>query len=185
MNKKGNARIVAVIVVALAILGSIFLIGRGGSNTNPTPTPTVTPPAPGAVSSADIFSPYLCVNGVCEFFNRKAFNQASTTICSIKSPNATSTLRRPAGVTMAVSTTSASILTIARAATPFATTTLIGSALGIAANAQANFVASTTATQDASGAAIFPPNTYLNFSLQGNPGTYSPVGSCHGDFTIL
>lgn len=166
------ATIAAIAVIAL-IAGFVYVSG------------TASAPALGAVSGPDITSPYLSVNGVATFYNRKAFTQASTTVCAVKSPNATSTLVRGSGVAMRVSSTSASVITIAKSATAYATTTLIGSQIAVAANAQAHVVASTTAAQDAAGAAVFAPNTYLVVSMSGGAGTFSPTGTCHADFTVL
>lgn len=99
---------------------------------------------------------------------------ATTTPWALQSPSATSTLIA-AWCRVDVSSTTASTLTIARAATPYATTTLLGR-YGIAANAQATVVASSTPT--AGEATTFSPNTYLVVGMAGGIGTFSPSGSC-------
>ena len=46
----------------------------------------------GAVSGPDIYSSYLSVNGVSKWYYSSALNNASTTLCSFKTPAATTTL---------------------------------------------------------------------------------------------
>lgn len=106
---------------------------------------------------------------------------ATTTVCTITSPAATSTLRT-AGVTFTTSTTTASLVTLARSIVGgSATTTLLGNQIAVAAGAQATIVASTTASQQGV-ADVFPPSTNLVVGMQGNPGTFSPVGRCWAEF---
>lgn len=108
--------------------------------------------------------------------------KATTTPCAIKSPSATSTLDY-ASITFKTSTTTQSVLHIAKAATNTATTTLIGTAYTIAASAQATVVASSTAnTTGAVG--VFAPNQWLVFGLQGGTGTVSPTGNCQARWII-
>lgn len=47
----------------------------------------------GAVSGPDLFVPYLAVNGVRSFYTQQNFAQGTTTVCSLVSPIATSTLK--------------------------------------------------------------------------------------------
>jgi hypothetical protein len=106
--------------------------------------------------------------------------QASTTICALKSPNATSTLLA-AGVKLDTSTTSAFFIEIAQATTPFATTTLIGTKYSVAASAKVTIQASTTPT--ATDATLFAPNTYLVAKWVVAGGAYAatnnaPKGTC-------
>lgn len=107
---------------------------------------------------------------------------ATTTVCQIVGPAATSTLIS-AGISFTTSSTSASTVTLAKAAkNTNATTTLIGNRIAIAANAQDTIVASTTAAQLAAEATIFGPNELFVVSMEGNGGTWSPVGSCAAVF---
>lgn len=111
----------------------------------------------------------------------KDFTTATTTVCAIQSPNATSSLEG-GGVRMTVSSTTASIVTIAKAATAFATTTLINSA-SVGANAQATLLAaSTTLSSLEQTNRIFAPSTWLVVGMQGGTGTFSPTGSCSAIF---
>jgi hypothetical protein len=134
----------------------------------------------GSVSSPDIQSPYFSVGGLPIWAQRtNSLTQASTTVCSIQSPAATSSLLF-AGIEFDVASTSATYVELARATTPYATTTRIGSTYTIAANAQANIVASTTGSV-AGDATIFPPNSYFNVKVSWATAATSasvPRGSC-------
>lgn len=125
----------------------------------------------GAVSSPDIPSPYFSYGDI-RFWGAKttSLTSATTTVCSLQSPAATSSLVT-AAVRLTTSSTTASTVTLAKATTPYATTTSLG-AISVSANGQGVAVASTT------GSHIFAPNTYFVVGMQGNTGTFSPVGVC-------
>jgi len=140
-------------------------------------------PTLGAVSGPDFFGDYFAVNGVRTHYNQRGLNKATTTVCSIKSPNATSSLVAGA-IRFSVASTSATFVELARATTPYATTTLIGTAYNIAAGAQATIVASTTGSA-AGEATIFPPNTYFNVKVAWATAATSasvPSGNCIANF---
>lgn len=133
----------------------------------------------GALSSPEIMSNWFSVGGVREWKYSAAPTAASYTLCSFQSPAATSTIKS-AGISLTVSTTSASTLYIAKGATAVATTTLLGSAYAIGASAQATVIASTT-PWEAGSAAIIAPNQYVNIAL--NPAAsvitnLAPQGRC-------
>lgn len=149
------------------------------------PTPVVnvnvprqtSSPVLGSVSSPDIQSPYFSFGGVRHWGARtETLTSATTTICALQSPPATSTLEF-ASIQLTTSSTTASTVTIAKATTAFATTTLLGNG-SISANAQGTIVASTTNSVNPSGLGVFSPNTYLVVGMAGGIGTFSPVGSC-------
>lgn len=110
--------------------------------------------------------------------------QATTTICAIQSPNATTTLTE-FGIDFTTSSTTASVVTIAKAANAFATTTQIGNNLAIAANAEASFQASSTAAQLATNNTIIAPNNWIVVGMAGGVGNFNPVGKCSGIFTTF
>jgi hypothetical protein len=112
-------------------------------------------------------------------------NTASTTICSIKAPAATSTLES-ASARLRVSSTTDMILTFSKATnTNNATTTKFGDQITVAANAQDSVVASTTALNIEQEDHVFGPNDYFNVGAQGGIGTFSPSGSCSATFQVL
>lgn len=175
--------IMSAIVGIIAAIPLTFWAMNKPSVVNVTNTPaTQGTQTYGAVAGPDLYSPYLCVNGVCQWFNHIPMAQATTTLCAIKSPAATSTLGRST-VNFAISTTSATILTIAKASTPYATTTIIGTAYAIAANAPATVIASSSPA--AGAVTVFGPNQYLVVGLQGGIGTFTPTGTCNATFETI
>lgn len=128
-------------------------------------------PTLGALSGPDLPYPYFSFGGVPQWANRTdSLTQATTTVCALQSPSSTSTLDF-ASIRLDVSSTTAATVTLARAATAFATTTSLG-AISVPANAQGIAVASTT------GSHIFPPSTWFVVGMAGGIGTFSPSGSC-------
>lgn len=132
----------------------------------------------GAVASPDIISPYFSFGGLKHWAGRTdSMTQATTTVCAIQSPAATSTLAW-ASVLFKVSSTTASIVTLATSTSPYATTTLL-IANNIGANAQGyvNF--------HGSSANVLAPNTWVVVGMQGGTGTFSPTGTCQVEFMAL
>lgn len=141
----------------------------------------------GSVASPDIQSPYFSVGGLAFWANRTtSLVQASTTLCSIRSPAATSTLVH-AAIRLDSASTSAAYVEIARSTSPAATTTRIGSPYVVAANAQATIVASTTGSV-AGDATIFPPNNYFvikaGFATAATSAT-APSGACQAFWAAI
>lgn len=135
----------------------------------------------GSVSSPDIQSPYFSFGGVREWGARKdSLTQATTTVCALQAPAATSTLNF-ASIQFKVSSTTASLVTMVRAPTAYATTTAAGATslgtVSLTANGQGMLVASSTQLYQ------FPPNSYLVVGMQdttaeATAGTFSPTGTC-------
>ena len=144
-------------------------------------------PTLGAVSGPDFFFDYFNLNGVKTYATSKSLAQATTTVCSIRSPiGATSTLAFGA-IRFNIASTSATYLEIAKATTAFATTTRIGSTYNFAASAQATIVASTTGSVAGDGT-IFAPGEYLNiktsWSVPAGVGSV-PTGVCKATFVAI
>lgn len=137
-------------------------------------------PSFGALSGPDIASPYLRWGGVAQYSgSMDPLAVATTTVCAIQSPAATSTLQA-FQVRLDVSSTTASTVHIAKANTAFATTTLLGTAYAVSANAQAFIQASTTAT--AGALTVFAPGQWVVVGMQGGTGTFSPTGTCQANW---
>lgn len=97
--------------------------------------------------------------------------QATTTVCAIQSPNATTSLMN-ASLLETVSSTTASTITLATSTTAFATTSLITTAtIGAGAQGQLTFDGGSNNT-------VVSPNTWLVFGQSGGIGTFSPTGVC-------
>ncbi len=173
-NKFIGVALIAILVIAIGA----YTFPKGN---------TIVERVVGAVTGPDSYFDYVANNDLQKFGQTKPLTTATTTVCAIKSPTATSTLTF-GGIKFVVSTTSASVVTLAKASSAFATTTLIGQQ-SIGANAQGTIVvASSTPSANATfldGLMTFAPNTYFVVGMQGNPGTYSPVGSCSAEFVRI
>jgi hypothetical protein len=134
----------------------------------------------GSLTGPIINSNFVTIGGITEYYWSSSLKTATTTVCAIKSPVGTSSLIF-ASASFTTSTTSASVVTFAKAATAYATTTAIGTTFSIAANAQASLIATTTSNN---ATVQFAPSQYLVVGMQGNPGTYSPVGKCEAIFRV-
>ena len=167
-----------------ALVGLTVLIGGLYLN-QPTPAPVSNQPV-GAVSSPDINSPYMSFGGVRSWAGHtESLTQATTTVCAIQSPAATSSLRF-AGVRFTVSSTTAARITLAKALTYNSTTTSLGVA-DLVAGAPATVIASTTGANFATldGASTFGPNQWFVVGMSGGTGTFSPTGSCSAQWTEI
>lgn len=140
-------------------------------------------PTLGSVASPNIISRWLAVNGVKSYFSKMSLNAATTTICTMQAPTeATSTLAY-ASVVESVSSTTASIIDIARSSNTGATTTLIGTTYSIGANAQAFILASTSPSTGT--AEVFAPGQYLVVNQKGGANNvFSPTGQCVAEWRL-
>lgn len=132
-----------------------------------------------AVTEGDCYS----FRGVQVCPTRVAVRTATTTICAIKSPAATSTLTYGT-VKLTVSSTTASTVTLAKSATAFATTTSLGT-WAAAANSQGTAVSLRTAAGGEDLDETFGPSQYFVVSMAGGIGTFSPTGFCQATFEVL
>lgn len=160
-----------------ALIAVLVVLAHGAFFPSST---TVVKEQIGSLAGPDIPSPYLRWGNVAVYKGAMNMTAATTTICAIQAPAATSTLLT-SQMRFDVSSTSASVITIAKATTAFATTTIIGTAYSIAANAQAFIQASTSPTGPA---LVFAPNTYLVVGIQGGIGTFSPTGTCQASWEV-
>ncbi len=152
------------------------IVGPQGPRGNTGASSVSTGPTLGAVSGPDISSPYQCINGLCTFYYRVPFAQATTTVCAIKSPNATTTIGSFTA-NFVTSSSTATNITLAKAATQYATTTLVGT-LSIAANGSGTAIASTTPLLNTTN--LVSPNTFLVTGMAGGGGgAFSPTGTCN------
>ncbi len=145
----------------------------------------------GSVAGPNSYFDFVANNDLQKFGKtvRMVGTAASTTVCAIKSPPATSTLAF-AGVNFTTSSTTGSVVTLAKATTAFATTTVLNN-LTLAANAQgAQIATSSMATLGIVPSIIFAPNTYFVVGMQdttpeAGTGHFSPVGSCSAEFVRI
>lgn len=222
MKKKKESKLnILLPIVSLVIVGIMFLsisavraevsvMDRllqiaGNVWGNRLPIPEAGEISFGAMPGSEIFTEFFTVNGITTWYKRHdGLKAASTTPCALQSPAATSTLQF-ASIQLDVSTTSISIIEIAKSVSTdnTATTTKIGSVTTLSASAtNVSIVASTTPSgtnafadgADAGkvGSLIFAPNEWLVFKMipddtdgDGTPGTVSPTGVCQAEFKEL
>lgn len=166
---------VALIAVAIIAVGGFFFprtsqpFGSVQSGVDVTTTSFTTLSSANGISNGGIFTTAV---------RSAALTQATTTPCAIQGPNATSTVAS-ASLLLTVSSSTASVITIATGANAFATTTLLGSG-SIAANAMGTIFAAGTSTQ-----AVLAPSQWVVFGMSGGIGTFSPTGVCEATFQVL
>ncbi len=131
----------------------------------------------GALSSPELSSSYFSVNGLVRYYNSvKTANLPSSTICSIKSPSATSTLVA-SSVRFISGNTASSVTWAYKGATVSATTTALYGGVTVGAGAQGTFHATTT-----TDSRVFAPNNYLIVDTSAN---YAQVGYCNATFEVI
>lgn len=172
-------KIYAVIITALVLVGSYFLFGGNSPKGNSIV---------GSVTGPELLSDFWSVNGVTTFYERRTMNQATTTLCFIKSPSATTTLEQFT-VKVAVGTTTAATIDVGT------------SLLGVQANATATalFIQSYAIASGAQGSVVLPgalpttatstilaPNTFVTAKTNevGLAG-FTYTGSCTAEFRSL
>lgn len=148
-----------------------------------------------ASAGPDRFSPCESRDGVQQCFERQTIKQATTTVCAIQSPAATSTLVR-GYVRFNIASTSATVIHLAKAATQYATTTSLGTD-SLGTSAQATMFASTTpdgVNDDITDPIwVFKPSQYFVVGLQGgdsagdtsSPTGLVPTGVCQATFEVI
>ena len=158
-----------------AIIGvSIFTFGY-------LARPTVAPqPQLGAVSGPDLSSPYFSVNGVVTYQSRVTMRAATTTLCAIKSPSATSTLA-VVGWQIGAGTTTAATIDLATSTTAYSTTTNLVAASSVASGANG---AVSWASSGTNG--VLAPNIYVVVKTAGaGLSGYTYGGTCFAQFIVL
>lgn len=169
------------LLATIGIVGALVL-GFLGFNKE-SKTEVITNTVKG--SYTEILSPYISFNGILHWYSNGGFTAATTTVCAVQSPAATSTLVS-ASVVLNVSSTTATTVTLAKAASAFATTTILSNQ-AVSANAQATIVASSSPvlTTGAINDLVFAPSQWFVVSMAGGIGTFSPSGTCRTEFAQL
>src|SRR3990167_8489808 len=141
----------------------------------------------GASAGPDRFSPCESRDGVQQCFTRQALSTATTTACAIKSPTATSTLVR-ATLKVTTATSTATTWTVAKAATAFATTTVLRGDLSLASGALGTMPFVATSSVGVIDVAFFANNQYLVWGVAGvdQPSDTTKLnGICQATFEII
>lgn len=163
----------------VAILSAIVVL-VGASLTQTAPQVIVPGVKVGALSSPDIQSPYLSFGGVRRWAGAMDMRAATTTVCAIQSPAATSTLIA-ATWQITLGTSTAATIDMGTSTTAFATTTNLVAAKSIGSNAQGY------ATWSSAGAnaddAMMAPNTWVVVKTAGaGLNGYTYTGRCQAQF---
>lgn len=179
MSMSINNWVVSLLVVAVAGIGAYTF-------TRPAPTVEVQSPPLGSASSPSVIDGCIEVDGVTKCYRKMKMAQATTTVCALKAPTIASSTLIHLTVDATLSSTTATTVTIAKANSGFATTTIIGNQVANAANAQFTIVASTTAAQNITGTATtFNPGQFVVVGFSGGIGTFSPTGTCVGEWLVV
>ena len=126
-------------------------------------------------------------NGIEQCFTRDALRTATTTACAIKSPTATSTLVR-ATLKVTTATSTATTWTVAKAATAFATTTILRGDLSLGSGALGTMSFVATSSVGVIDVAFFAPDQYLVWGIAGvdRPSDTTKLnGICQATFEVI
>lgn len=157
------------LAVAVLVLGAVTFFGGKVGPQGPAGRDGQTVGAvPGPDNSFEITSQ----NGVARGAISMDFRQATGTVCGLKSPASTSTLKY-ISFSQNAGTSTAALVRIATSTTDWATTTLLYSFASLAnVNRYHTFSPTTTET------AVLAPNTYVVVDYNGNSGGYRVPGRC-------
>jgi len=194
MDKLQN-NIFAIITSVLASIVLVWGFGLGGKNIETVTREVVkevreTGQSLGALAGPDIASPYLRWGGVATYGASANMATATSTVCAIQSPAATSTLVAGPVARFNLASTTATTVWFAKATTAFASTTVLGAA-NLGASAQATLYASTTDSQAlVDGVFVFAPNTWLTVGITGavkgtGTGQTGTSGVCQAQFLTI
>ena len=181
MNKNIGVGLVAVLIIA-TIGGYMF--------------PKALPPF-GAQSQSVTDGSCYNLEGVVKCPVRSTLTQATTTVCALKSPSATSTLVYGNMTMVNAATGTAYIMGFVKS-TNVGTTSGAASGLGTQSLATTSIAANALGTLNAFASSTiqaldmrqletdrtFNPNTYLVGYLQGGGGTFSSTGRCQAEFVV-
>lgn len=166
----------------IGLVAVVALIFTGFSHFS-QPQPSTGPSFEAGAVSPFAPTPELNLGGLRLVTKGQSLATATSTVCSIQSPSATSTLVS-GGVKFTLASTSAVVVDIAKGTVDqYSTTTRIGTAYSIAASAQATIVASSTGSV-AGDATIFAPNQWfvVKYSDNNNGAGNASTGSCWAMF---
>ena len=175
------------IVLVLALVALLVVLGVSVLKRPKEPSVSAFP-------GPDILNPYLSVNGLSTFSYSSGMNQASTSLCSFRTPAATSTLVY-ATATFRTGTTTALLLEWGKSESPSATSTSLGvTRLGDGTLRElATFRASSTPADFAVTASaggkdpqfVFAASNYLTLKYGGARGDLNVLaGSCKAEFKV-
>lgn len=166
--------LVSSVIGVIAVIASVFL---GGTQVVQN---TVHEVKAGAISSPDFDSSYFSYGGVRRFGLRQQMQVATTTLCAIQAPAATSSLEFTS-FSITTGTSTAATIDIGTSTTAFATTTNLVAAVSISSGALGQQV--WTPAGGSVNDLTMAPNTYVIVKTAGpGLGGYTYGGTCQASF---
>lgn len=168
------------------VIGVVVLSSTPQPKQEQKPASQEQTPGAGSLSGPDISSPYISYGGVRTWNrSRSSLIAASSTVCAIQSPAATSTLEK---AVLRIDTSPAYAVTYEigySASTMNSTTTGIVSSYVVSSSGYAAIVATTTVTALTDG--VVGPNSWVNFNISTSTATGSnqATGRCDASFREL
>lgn len=164
---------------ALVAFFTAIIVLAGASSIFPVATnPVIQKTKVGSL--AEIPSPFFCVNNVCRFVARPSMTAATTTICAIQAPAATSTLIA-ASWQITTGTSTAATIDMGTSTDRYSTTTNLVAAKSIGSGAQG--YATWSSAGGSADDAIMAPNTWVVVKTAGaGLGGYTYGGNCQATF---
>ncbi len=193
----------AVLVAILAIVLATGYVVRAYQGTAPkvvvegdyieAPTTIVQAPGEetlGAFAGPDVYVPYLNINGIERTYEATRTRSATTTVCAIRSPRyATSTLSFASVHFDNVATSTNTVISVSKAKSPYATTTLLFNEWTNTASAGSSRATNATSTLTSVDHLVFIPGDYIVVGVKGvsagQLATENVNGYCQAEFTIL
>lgn len=168
-----TSNLLVTVVVALIVAGGVAWTVSG------TSAPT-QPQNVGSLTGPDIASPYLKWGGLATYRTSAPLKTATTTLCAIQSPAATSSLMFAAWV-INTGTSTAATIDLATSTTAFATTTNLVAATVVGSSGKGAVSWSSAGTNG-----VLAPNTWVVTKTAGaGLSGYTYGGTCDAEFTVL
>lgn len=166
--------------VVLGLVVVVSVVSLYVSFSAPTKVVEVQRPQLGSVTGPDVYFPYVGHNNSRVWVVRQPMNTATTTLCSMKAPSATSTLHWT-GFSITTATATAATIDIGTSTSAYATTTNLVAARSIAANGLGN--ASWSPVGGSVNDSTVSPGVYVNVKTAGaGLGGYTYGGTCTAIF---
>lgn len=160
--------IVALVVSVLVVTAGTLLMPKAA-------------PLVGSITGPVIPFPYHTWGGVTSYRSHTAMQTATTTLCAIQTPSATSTVTF-SGWSITTGTSTAATIDIGIGSTAYATTSTLVS--GTSVNSGATGAAAYAAANGTT--AVVGPNKYLIVKTNGaGLGGYTYTGTCSAEFTVI
>jgi hypothetical protein len=178
--------LVATVVGAVILVGGFVLFQKNPEvNVSvPVSAPESAPQSLAGASGPTSYFPCETHNGVGWCFNREGLRAANVTVCSVRSPAATSTLESATVLFQSVASYAATFQ-MGWGASNTATTTRIAELTVGAGVKFATLIATTSATALTDG--VVPPNSFINVNVATGSvsSTFAPVGTCDVVFRVI